>query len=240
MIKSKIDIFIEKSIKTHGNKYDYSKVVYIDNRTSIIITCPKHGDFYQRPHSHYNRGQGCPECAKENKSIMFRSNNSKFIDQAKIVHGNIYDYSKVEYGPNGHNHKVILICNKHGEFLQTPHAHLMGQGCPICKNSIGETKIRVFLEKNKIEFEQYKTFDSCINKRFLRFDFYLPKFNICIEYDGKQHFLKESKFYSEDIIINDQIKNEYCIENNINLIRISYLEYKNIYKIMSKKLNIIG
>ena len=123
--------FIEKAKIVHGDRYDYSKVEYVNNRTKVCIICHIHGEFWQTPDKHINRKQGCPHCSGNAKKTT-----EKFIEEAKGVHGDRYDYSKVEY--NGIYVKVCIICKEHGEFWQTPKEHLRGQGCPECgKISIG-------------------------------------------------------------------------------------------------------
>ena len=93
-------------------------------------------------------------------------------------------------------------------FSQKPNKHLTGQGCPICKESHGERKIRNFLNKYNIKHKGQHMFEDCINIFPLPFDFYLVDLNILIEYDGIQHFDKNSLFYSEEVIINDEIKKQ--------------------------------
>ena len=122
------EAFIEKARKIHGNKYDYSKVFYINSKTSVIIICPIHGEFLQRPNNHL-LGQGCPKCKAE-KSAR-RSTREDFIEKARKIHGDKYDYSKVVYINN--STPVIIICPEHGEFLQTPCSHLYGSGCSKCR-----------------------------------------------------------------------------------------------------------
>jgi hypothetical protein len=112
----------------HGNKYDYTKVNYVNNKTKVIITCPKHGDFDQVPHYHTS-GNGCQRCGGN-----YKSNTKDFIRKAKEKHGDDYDYSKVLYTNNWS--KVIIICKKgHDQFYQVPWNHLKGAGCPICSGS---------------------------------------------------------------------------------------------------------
>lgn len=117
------EIFIEKSKKIHGDKYDYSKVNYINTRTKVCIICPEHGEFWQNPKSHM-MGYGCQKCMRE----VF--DTKTFIEKSKKIHGDKYDYSKVEY-KNSHT-KVCIICPEHGEFWQNPCDHLHGYGCPKC------------------------------------------------------------------------------------------------------------
>jgi very-short-patch-repair endonuclease len=142
----------------------------------------------------------------------------------------------------GSNSKVIIICPKHGEFIQKATTHIQKCGCPICRESKGEISIRKFLSEKNINFiSQYK-FDDCRNKLPLSFDFYLTDYNICIEFDGRQHFVVGLLFsrYIEDIQLRDKIKNKYCKKNNIKLIRIRFDE--NILKKLSiilKRMKII-
>jgi len=225
---SNTEDFIKKAKKVH-NKYDYSKVIYVNNKTKICIICPEHGEFWQTPNAHI-QGQGCPKCAKNLILIKRSSNTIEFIQKANQVHNNKYNYLKVEYIND--RIKICIICPKHGEFWQSPNSHLQGCGCPICKSSKGELRIILWLKKYRINFiPQYKFNDCRGIKRTLPFDFYLPKFNTCIEFDGKQHF-GIGKWACKSINDNDQIKNEYCKQNNIHLIRIPYYEFSNIEKIL--------
>ena len=122
--------FVEKAKKVHGDKYDYSKVKYVNSIIKVSIICPIHGEFYQRPIEH-NRGCECPTCAKIKCRQKMSDTKENFIKKAKGVHGERYDYSNVEY-TNSYT-KVSIICPTHGEFLQDPHSHLKGSGCPACR-----------------------------------------------------------------------------------------------------------
>jgi len=88
--------FIEKSIKIHNDKYDYSKVNYINSKTKVLIVCKKHGDFEQNPYNHIY-GMGCPICGKEKSHNTQRYDTNIFIEKAKEIHNDTYDYSKVNY-----------------------------------------------------------------------------------------------------------------------------------------------
>jgi ribosomal protein L36 len=144
-IKLTTEGFIEKAKKKHGNKYDYSKVDYINNRKKVIIICKEHGEFKQSPGKHLS-GNGCPTCANILSAKKQSSTTEGFIEKAKKKHGNKYDYSKVKY--NGAHKKVIIICKDHGEFKQTPGKHLSGNGCPTCSGHIKLTT-EGFIEKAK-------------------------------------------------------------------------------------------
>lgn len=115
----------------HGNKYDYSRVSYVNAHTKVCIVCPTHGDFWQTPSNHYKRG--CPGC----KYDKMRSTLEDFLPKAREVHGDKYDYSRVDYKDT--RTKVIILCPTHGEFNQTPAAHVYGKGCTQCgrDNSAG-------------------------------------------------------------------------------------------------------
>jgi hypothetical protein len=121
--------FIRLAKAVHHNRYDYSKVEYVNNRTKVCIICPEHGEFYQKPSNHL-RGNGCPKCANYNRGSKKRLSKDDFIKKANEVHRNKYDYSKVEY--TNSSTKVCIICKEHGEFWQLPMNHLNGQGCPKC------------------------------------------------------------------------------------------------------------
>ena len=123
--------FIVKSNIIHNNQYDYSKVDMGNRREDgkICIICPEHGEFWQTP-DHHLRGYGCPQCGRMRIIDSCRKTNNKFQEDAKKVHGDKYDYSKVEY--KNSSTKVSIICPEHGEFWQTPSNHLQGKGCPIC------------------------------------------------------------------------------------------------------------
>lgn len=227
--------FIDKAKKIHGNRYEYSKSKYVKSIKKVIIICDKHGKFKQTPNKHL-QGQGCFKCSK-NRPIT----NEIFISESNKKHNLKYDYSKVNY--IGNNEKILIICREHGEFKQQANSHLQGRGCPICKNSNGENIVSNFLINNKINFiNQYK-FIECKNKRELPFDFYLPDYNLCIEYDGQLHFepFKNNNKGIEKLKStqkNDQIKTEYCKNNNINLLRIPYWEFNNIECILKTELKI--
>lgn len=135
--------FIKKAHLVHGDRYDYSKVNYVGAKTKVVIICKEHGEFEQEPTNHL-MGSGCIKCAG-----IHKSNTVEFVTRAKLVHGNKYDYSKVNYSTT--NEKVSIICSTHGEFKQTPYGHLSGLGCKKCgyKITADSTKISLseFIER---------------------------------------------------------------------------------------------
>lgn len=226
--------------KKHGDKYDYSKIKeYINCDTKISIICKKHGIFNQSSKNHWN-GQGCLKCYNDIRSSKLSSNNEDFIEKSKNIHGDKYDYSKVNY-TNSKN-IVEIICKKHGSFFKKPNNHINGdkEGCPKCSSSYGEKIIYSILKENNIKFITQKTFDGCKFKKSLKFDFYLPDYNTCIEYNGEQHY-RSVDFYGGDegyelSKIRDNIKNNYCLNNNINLLIIKYND--DIISKLEKKLKV--
>ena len=145
--------FIEKAKSVHGDKYDYSKVVYMGYRSKITITCPIHGDFEQDVGGHLI-GHGCPKCGLQKISVANSSDRDEFIKKAKEIHGDVYDYSKVEY--KGYQSKVIIICPIHGEFEQTPEMHLAGRGCRKCSDEKRRMTIEEFINRsNEIHCNKY-------------------------------------------------------------------------------------
>ena len=147
--KSNVDEFILKAKKVHGDKYDYSKVEYINNKTKVCIICPEHGEFWQDPHNHL-KGKGCPECA-ESLIKPLKYTTEEFIQKCKENHIIKYDYSKTEY--KGMDYKVCITCPEHGEFWQSAYLHFNGSDCPKCENAVNGFKKRKsteeFIERSK-------------------------------------------------------------------------------------------
>jgi len=170
---------------------------------------------------------------------MKRLTTKEFINRARLVHGNRYDYSKVDYINSNNN--VKIICFKHGVFEQKPNHHLAGSSCPICKiKSKCEVLIKDWLNESNIEYEHQKSFPDCKNISLLKYDFYLPNQNLLIEYDGKQHFMPID-YWGGDLLFkrqkqNDKLKTEYALKNNYNLLRIPFTEIKNISKILKNNI----
>lgn len=156
----------------------------------------------------------------------------EFINHSNKIHNNKYDYSLTKY-KSAHK-KVKIICPEHGEFEQTPNSHLRGNGCVKCKTNIskGEQKIIDWLKEHNIKYVPQHTFPDCKYKKLLPFDFYLPEYNMCIEYQGSQHYRISECWGGEEklklVQLRDKIKTNYCKDNNIKLLRIKYNE--NIVK----------
>lgn len=249
MKKLTTEQFVETSTKIHNNKFDYSKSEYQLSRLKVIITCPHHGDFSQRPNDHM-RGDGCPKCHYHRLADMKRGSKEDFSSRASCVHEYQYDYSYVQY-VNAIT-KVSIVCFEHGRFKQTPDKHLGGTGCPKCSNGVsrGEKKIMAVLDGGGIPYEREKRFAALCgatpNSR-LRYDFYLPNHNLLIEYDGEHHFFpvrtkgriseSESVIKHERTKINDKKKTKYAKQHGYKMVRIPYTEFNNIESIISDLLS---
>ena len=139
--------FIKKARTVHGDKYDYSFVVYKNTDTEVKIVCPIHGDFWQRPHNHLH-GAGCPTCSGRERRTL-----DVFLARSKAVHSDRYDYSKVNY--KGAGEPVCIICPIHGDFWQKPIYHMNGNGCPKCFGT-PKSNTEQFIEKaKKVYGDQY-------------------------------------------------------------------------------------
>lgn len=303
MLKISEENFISRSKLVHKDKYGYNKTRYINYRTPVVITCPLHGDFSQKPKAHLSRGSGCYVCGlasavaargrrntrplKKNR-ITFnqfkklandryqgkytysnytnytgdvdvncpkhgittqrpychlsvvsgclkcsfnntRMTKDQFIAKARLIHGDKYTYDKVNHVRYGC--EVIITCKLHGDWVTVGSQHIKknGCGCPACRVSRGEEKVRQFLINNKIEYtREYKLTAGTT----YRYDFYLPKLNILIEYDGVQHFKPVSIFGGLANFIKikerDREKNRLAELHGMFLIRLPYPKYADL------------
>ena len=153
--------FISESKKIYGEKYTYNKTIYKTQKDKVVITCPIHGDFEQRP-DHFLNGHGCSLCTNENRKLTTET----FIEKAIAVHGEKYNYSKVEYIDS--RTPVKIICPVHGEFLQIPTNHLFGYGCKKCMYGNKRKNKETFIEQaqkiygDKYTYEHVKYVKNCI------------------------------------------------------------------------------
>lgn len=239
--KSNRDEFITKAKEVHGNYYDYTKTDYVNSKHKVCIICPKHGEFWQSPNAHLH-GYGCMDCGREKTMEAQRGNTKEFVARAKNIHGDKYDYSKVQYVRN--DRKVCIICPKHGEFWQSPLSHLEGNGCHKCKQTKGETKIELYLKRNSIIYEMEHVF-SCkgyqYKRRLFKVDFWLKENNLIIEYNGIQHYQENPFMGGQKRYLQRQKRDadlrDYCQRNNFKLLEIPYNEFKNIDKILDNYFN---
>ena len=255
--------FIEKAKIIHGERFDYSEVVYITAVKKVIIKCHKkdkfnieHGSFLQTPNKHLQK-HICHKCADENRRS--RDWNNEKIDEN--LKGRF-----IERGENysGQNEKSMWWkCTKpkpSGELCdhkwKTSTGAVVGKrqsGCPKCNISKGVSRILKWLDENNFIYEIEYKFVDCKNINKLPFDVALFKNEqlLCLlEYDGIQHFdiaafaqihrksIDETKTKFESLKFRDNIKTQYCLDNNIELIRIPYWDYDKIEEILTRKLAI--
>lgn len=228
--------FIEKAKNIHGSKYNYDKVDYINNKTKVVIICPLHGEFEQTPSDHL-QGHGCPHCANQKLSEIKFIGTQQFIEKANKVHNNKYDYSLSDY--KGCYEKIRIICPIHGEFQQEAHNHLRGQGCPKCNQSKGEKTIETYLQLNNINYiNQYEIpIDKNINiSGIAKIDFYLPDYNLYIEYNGIQHYIP-MKYFGGELEFKHQQERDKYVKNYCGnkLIEIKY-NCENIDGLLNSKI----
>lgn len=226
------EYFILKSKEKHGDRYDYSLVKFKGGHIPVMIGYK--GVFYmQKPYYHLSGSR------PENIILSIRKTNKTFINEANVIHDYKYSYDKVEYTTN--QSKVIITCPIHGDFEQRPLSHLQGCGCSNCNESKGEKEIAKFLDRNKISYYRQHKFPDCKNTFELPFDFYIPSRRMVIEFDGKQHFEPMDFFGGvenfEKLKLNDSIKNNYCEDNMIDILRIRYDQYENIDRILNSLFN---
>lgn len=223
--------FIEKSKKIHNNKFGYELVVYENCRTKVTIVCPTHGPFCQTPDGHLYKSYGCEQCSRDSHKLTLLSDDR--VNNLRRIHNNKYQYNDLSVTKGFIN----ITCPDHGMFKQYLYFHEYGHGCTQCNSSSrGEDYIKNYLDNRGIKYQRNHIFKDCRNKKGLRFDFYLSELSIIVEYDGEHHFLENKYFGSgnlEYVRKNDEIKNQYCLDNNIKLVRIPYYEFKNIESILN-------
>ena len=230
--------FVDKAIKVHGTYYDYSKVRYVNSTTKVEIICPIHGSFWQTPKKHF-QGSGCNKCGYKRAGDKSRKTTVQFVNEARKMHGNRYDYSETDY-VNTHSN-VKIICPVHGVFYQNAYGHLNGYGCPKC----------ILKEQNKIyefltnSFPDY-TWEWEYNRKWLdkqRIDICCESAKLAVEYNGPQHYMPMVHYGGEKefakTIKRDNIKQSLCKQNGFCLYIIKYdnVDYDKIREDINNILN---
>lgn len=217
---------------------------YVNGNTRIQYLCPNH-DMQEMKASNFHNGKRCSKCGKEKLRELFAFSPDQAYQKVKECGGELLnkeDYVNSEIK----NLQIICpVCKK--QLFTTSLKHFIqhgGQACELCrkKESVGERRIRQWLEANNYDFIQEKWFEDCRDINPLPFDFFLPELNTVIEFDGKQHF-EETHFFSHPtdsltsyVQSHDKIKNSYCSDNGIKIIRIPYTKVNNIEQILQKEL----
>ena len=213
------DKVLVKCRETHGDRYQYDSSTYVNADTPMKMHCDLHGFFWQSARSHYFGGRGCPECGRVQAAQAQQIPWKERLAEFRSVHGDRYEYKEDTYGKS--QEKMVIVCSKHGEFLQEPNSHKNGHGCPGCSNSLGENVIAKFLGDNGVQYENQKQFKGLRHKLPLRVDFYLPAFNVVIEYNGKQHYESIPFFGGDEALeinrLRDKIKQKFFSKQGIVL-----------------------
>lgn len=216
--------FLRRVETIHKDTYDYKLVEFSKISDKIKVLCRKHGEFKVSVANHL-KGSGCPTCGNIKISEKLKIGKEKILDRFIAIHGDSYDYSKIN--TNGITEKVTITCKVHGDFQQVAYIHACGFGCPKCSCSKGELLLIKLLKKNNIDFiHQYRLPNT---KYRYRYDFYLPKYNTLIEFQGEQHFIAVDFFGGEEGLertkFRDAFKRDLAIFSNMNLL---YFTYKHL------------
>ena len=212
-----LEYFILQCNRIHSNEYIYDKTKYKNDRTPVEIICKLHGSFWQIPSGHI-QGYRCPKCSNELNGYNKRLSTNEFLQMAKIVHGETWNYSDVKYVKS--SEKVKIICKTHGIFEQLPQNHLRGYGCPSCHYTISSPE-QEFLDYLKIpnhaENRQFR-----IHRK--KVDGYDPRTNTIYEFLGDYWHgnIKSERFHALKIhpILNITFQELY----NKTFVRLSELK----------------
>lgn len=207
---------------------------YSKKKDKTLFYCHKHDRTWLSTLDVVVKSCGCPDCKKEAISAAGTMSHDEYVERLKIIHPDIEVVDQYQGGNIPLRHK----CKKDGHIWKNKPVYILhGSGCPVCSETRGERKIRQWLEKHNIKFESEKRFDDCRDQHCLPFDFYIPDINTCLEYDGEHHFRavdfsnrnhQRAVYQFKMIKKHDQMKNDYCEENGIRLIRIPYWYYDDI------------
>lgn len=229
-------------LKINNKIYTLISDTYIDNTTLLKWNCPLHGEF-DLCWNHMQYYIGCQGCADVSQRSKRASKIEDVIEQIRIEHND--NIIVINHDNYEHSHSNITCECRICGCIWNPSANNIkrgNSGCPGCDESKGELAIKEVLINKEISFIRESRFDDCRHKRTLPFDFYLPDYNCCIEYDGEQHFRPIEWFGGEEKFVEmehrDSIKNKYCKENGIKLIRIPYFQFDKAEEIIIRRLKL--
>lgn len=196
---------------------------YVNYATPILHRCLVHGVEWHTTPGNILSGHGCKKCANDKLAYERSKSKSQYAEDLKKI--NQYIIVVGEY-VNAHT-PVLHRCLIDGfEWYAKPNNILSGKGCPKCAESKGEREVRQWLDCHNIAYKHQKVFKDCVDIKPLPFDFYLPDYNVAIEYQGEQHYKSVDYFGGEKAFekrkLHDKIKSDYCAKNNILLLAIPY------------------
>lgn len=207
---------------------------YKNSSQNLKMIC-NNGHKIEMSFGNFQRGHRCKKCS----DIKIHEQQKHSYDYIKDYIG-LFGYFLISKDYKNINSKLKIKCPNEHMFEMSFKNFKKGNRCPHCKQTNGEMNISYFLEKNQINFEYQYSFKDCKFKRTLPFDFYIPSLNLCIEYDGKQHYEINEYFGGRDGFIDtkirDTIKNIYCKNNNIKLLRIPYRKFNDIENILKDEI----
>jgi hypothetical protein len=247
-----IDQFIAEAKQMHGDKYDYSKVIYINTDTQVIIICKilGHGEFPQVPDNHCKRGDGCPKCGDVQRRLSNRLTKEEFVEKSKQRFGDLYDYSDSIF--TRIKEPIIIRCITHGYFTsRTAHTHYAdGVGCPNCSGN-GYSKVQI----TWLEYEAFKNniyIHHALNSNEYRIpnsnylaDGYCEQTNTIYEFQG-DYFHGNPKIYRSDVMNdlckktmgelykNTQVKKEFIISLGYNYVEMWENDWMKMIRIIKK------
>lgn len=230
--RAKLDYnFVKEQFEKEG--YSLISKEYVNANSKLKTLCPK-GHDWDVTYGHFYDGKRCGECDTSKKLDYC------FVKQEFEKEG--YELLSKTY-KSAHTHLKVKCPKGHITSTMTWNNFKRGQGCRICNESKGEREVSKILDMYNIEYIREYRFPDCKDKYRLPFDFYLPKYNLCIEYDGEQHF-KPLEYLGglselEGVKKRDAIKNAFCNDKNILLIRIPYWQFDNIEDILKENLKLL-
>lgn len=187
-----------------------------------------------------NGRRGCPECKKRTLREFYIDSHENFINKITKINPDIEILSIY----NGVMSPIKCRCLKCNFEWETVCANLLysESGCPNCSSSKGERKIKNILDESHIQYTPQKSFvdNKSPKGRTMPYDFFLPEYNLLIEYQGKQHYISQDFFGGDETFeyqqMKDNLKRKYAEINNYNYLEISYKEYDNIQEILFNKM----
>ena len=225
------DVFVEE---VHNINPNISVIgTYVNCSTKIEFKCENGHLWFATPDT-IRAGHSCPICFNERRGKQQLKTHEQFIADLFDVNPDIKILGKYEKSDKKIECKNIKCGH---EWLTTPSMLLSGYGCPRCCTSKGEKIIEDYLICNEIDYVFQKRFDDCRDQRTLPFDFYLPQYNLCIEYQGSQHYMPTRRFGDNEKLLyrqnHNRIKREYCRDKGINLLEIPYTNFNSISQILT-------
>lgn len=219
----RFDDFLKKAVKIHNNKYDYNLVEYKNCKIKVKIICPTHGVFEQMPDSHL-QGKGCKKCRIELVGKINSTSQEQFIEKANRIHNFKYDYSKSIYC--GDRCKMIIICPKHGEFLQAAGDHYNNKGCKKCGNENTSKYQKENPNGWNLSYWKEKALNS---KNFDSFKIYIIR---C--WNDEEEFYKIGRTF---LTINNRFKTNNLLPYNFEIVKEVIGKVDVVYKLEQKLKN---